>query len=266
KKLKLRSSGSEDGGQEKEVNQSSSEEQEQKEEEGKKPNQDPRCTKEALPDDQPLPSSFSWKEKGFVSPVYEQGECGACFVFSSTSALESQYMISRQTQTPPHYSVQATLNCITGGCGGGAPAEVDAYYVKKGAMDEERAPYVGKVETCRSGDEYPVALKADAFCSHGELSEEQMMRLLVRLGPASVAISTNEAFYLLKGEPWNGECDISINHAVLLVGYDEKHFILKNSWGNSWGIDGYLYLPRGGENENKCGIKAIFSQPIVNPV
>ncbi len=56
------------------MNQNSSEEQEQKEEEGKKLNQDPRCTKEALPDDQPLPSSFSWKEKGFVSPVYEQGK------------------------------------------------------------------------------------------------------------------------------------------------------------------------------------------------
>lgn len=147
---------------------------------------------------------------------YITGECGACFVFSSTSALESQYMISRQTQTPPHYSVQATLNCIEGGCGGGNPAEVDEYYVKKGAVDDEKVPYAGQVEKCLSGDEYPVALKADTFCSHNQLTELQMMRLIVRLGPASVAISTTEEMYLLKGEPWNGECNISINHAVLL--------------------------------------------------
>jgi len=69
-----------------------------------------------------------------------------------------------------------------------------------------------------------------------------------------------EAFMYLKRSPYLGECPQHITHAVLLVGWNERYWIIKNQWGPDWGIDGYLYLPRG---ENKCGVNSILVGAII---
>jgi len=83
----------------------------------------------------------------------------------------------------------------------------------------------------------------------------------MRNGPAAMAIDASApGFNFLKGSPWNQPCGNNVNHAVLLVGWDERYWIIKNSWGSGWGIDGYLYLPR---KRHTCGIERMFGMPIV---
>lgn len=144
--------------------------------------------------------------------------------------------------------------------------------------------------------DFPIALKARRFCYFTDSEEEAMQRLLLRHGPAGVAIdASSEAMSFLKNSPFTADCGKALDHAVLMVGWDEKYWIIKNSWGKcagreswipeprdpipfilifypffifthlgtSWGKNGYLYLPRG---ENKCGIQMMYGATIVDPI
>ena len=88
--------------------------------------------------------------------------------------------------------------------------------------------------------------------------------MVMRNGPASIAIDAKTpSLQWLKDTPFTDQCGTAVDHAVMLVGWDETNWIIKNSWGDFWGKSGYLYMARG---ENKCGINAMFGIPIVtNP-
>ena len=85
----------------------------------------------------------------------------------------------------------------------------------------------------------------------------------MRNGPATVGISVNRAFFNFKGPIYDGEClnaSSNLNHAVLLYGWDEKYWFIKNSWGTGWGQNGHAKLARG---QNKCGINFLIDVPII---
>ena len=90
---------------------------------------------------------------------------------------------------------------------------------------------------------------------------EQMQLLVMRIGPAAVGIDISSRWFDDLRGPFLESCGTRLNHAVLLVGWDEKYWIIKNSFGPSWGIAGYLHLPR---EPNKCGIQKFFGVPFVN--
>lgn len=228
---------------------------------------------------EPLPAKFNWNELGKVTRVYQQQSCGSCYVYSTTSAMESQYLIkANKTVRPQHamgfgpvdnnqeedveFSVQATLNCMSNGCGGGSLQEPLEYYVNRGVTAYKNAPYKNTALQCRT--DYPIALRARRFCYFTNSEEERIQRLLMRHGPAGVAIdASSPVLSFLKDSPFSGECGRALDHAVLMVGWDEKYWIIKNSWGPNWGIGGYLYLPRG---DNRCGIQMMYGVPIVDPI
>lgn len=157
-----------------------------------------------------------------------------CYIFAATSGLESQYMIRAQSKLPVQFSIQRTLDCLKTGCNGGYTNQVNDYFRTVGASLEGFSKYKGSsnISRCKT---YPTALKADVTCHHFNLKEEQLQRLLVRSGPIIVTISAieDEMFYL-KDSPYYGPCNGKLNHAVLLVGYTDKFFIIKNSWGATW--------------------------------
>ena len=163
--------------------------------------------------------------------MYHQFECGACFVFATTSALESQYMIRSKSSKAPHYSVQATLNCMGDDpCGGGGLEEPMEFYVQHGVTEDHHAQYQNKALPCRR--DYPIALKATRSCFHVLLTEEEMQRLVMRNGPAAVAIDArSKRMPYLKRQPLTFHCGKDVDHAVLLVGWTKEHWIIKNSWG-----------------------------------
>lgn len=211
-------------------------------------------------DPETLPKSFSWQDKGYVSPVYAQG-CGDCFIFSTTSALESQYMIRAQTKLPVQFSIQRTLDCVEHGCHGGLPAKVNDFFRNKGASlaGYDRYNASSNQTFCRK---YPSAIYVDVTCEFHLPTEEEVLRLLVRSGPMTVLINASPDIYHVKDSPFHGTCKPKLDHAVLLVGYTPEYYIIKNSWGANWGKRGYLYLPRGG---NTCGVRTSLFGAYIRP-
>ena len=84
--------------------------------------------------------------------------------------------------------------------------------------------------------------------------------MVYRNGPAAVAMDAKSPELKYARAPFTSLCGTAVDHAVLLVGWDDSNWIIKNSWGPTWGNEGFLYLPRG---ENKCGINSMLGQPII---
>ena len=96
------------------------------------------------------------------------------------------------------------------------------------------------------------------------LTEADLQLMLFRHGPIQVGIGTTEkntAFFETKSSYWDGSCGNEVaDHSVLLVGWDETTWTIKNSWDTDWGNGGYIRLPRG---QNKCGIQTTFLVPLL---
>ena len=102
------------------------------------------CSIEKLRGDKKIPKTFNWNDKGYVTSVRMQGQCGSCYIFSSVAAMESQYMINVKKKEID-FSEQALLNCVNNGCKGGWPYDVMKRMIMYGVSLEENAPYNSKV-------------------------------------------------------------------------------------------------------------------------
>ena len=225
-----------------------------------KENEHEKCSLQLLPIDKPIPNEFNWHDKGFVTSVRNQGHCNSCYVFSTVAAMESQYMINVEKKEID-FSEQAILNCMftkySHGCYAGDLEDPVLRMINVGVTLEKYAPYEQRTNQCKN---FPIFMKANGYCFFDDFKDELIKRMILRNGPAVVALNDNQ-FHYLKG-PFNGKCKNSYpNHTLLLVGWNEKYWIIKNSWSTNWGVDGYLYLPINGSN---CGINFVFGQIIVD--
>lgn len=191
-----------------------------------------------------LPESWSWKEKGVLSPVYEQGGCASCYVFATTDALEAQFRIKNPGKYKDiHLSVQATLNCIDFGCEGGFLETPLHHFVTTGVPLATEVPYKGttkKGSFCPESYENTFHLKPYIACySSVYTSDEDLKLILWKRGPVAVSFNTvtkpkdNNAYKFFRGGIWEEDCTSdSVTHAILLVGWTaQNEWILKNSWG-----------------------------------
>ncbi|KAL4456483.1 hypothetical protein ABPG74_000590 [Tetrahymena malaccensis] len=199
--------------------------------------------------------SIDWRTKGVVTPVKNQGECGSCWAFSATAAMESYNAIHNKVLL--RFSEQEFVDCTTEanggfysfGCEGGVPGEAIRYASLYGVKTEAEYPYVGIQGSCNTTNSTTTKFRPVSYESLPETTEA----LKIALNHAPVSISL-DATYL--GDYVSGVFDcknqtIQINHAVLAVGYDEKgNWILKNSWADDWGQQGYFLLAP----DNACGI------------
>ncbi|KAH9394367.1 hypothetical protein TYRP_004418 [Tyrophagus putrescentiae] len=133
------------------------------------------------------------------------------------------------------------------------------------ALKAEKLPY-GRRQSCKT---FTPDVKADHNCYHSSLSEEEMQRLVFRNGPGGVSMSISSkgpSYMYLKGSPAiftaNG-CSMNTCHCVLLVGWEPGYWLLKNSFGKNWGLNGFFRLPKGGSNVNKCNILNEYSSSII---
>ncbi|XP_045457977.1 mexicain-like [Melitaea cinxia] len=196
-----------------------------------------------------VPEEFDWRSKGKVSPVKVQHHCGSCWAFSTTGNVESAYAIKHGKIVL--LSEQQLIDCDkqSDGCNGGFPAYAINYLMKNGAMAEESYPYEAKDGQCRF-DKQKVQVQVKG-CTNIKASEDQLLEKLVQIGPLSIALD-GDAVKQYKGGIMIGDfCrGQDVNHAVLLVGYGKDkdgtpYWLIKNSWGENWGENGYFKIHRG---------------------
>ncbi|UYV65108.1 hypothetical protein LAZ67_3003147, partial [Cordylochernes scorpioides] len=206
-----------------------------------------------------LPESVDWREKGYVTKVKNQGNCGSCWAYSATGALEGQHY--RATGKLVSLSEQELVDCSidegNAGCSGGLITQAYEYIMKNGGIhSEESYPYKARNETCkysRKGISASIATYMNL-----PVGDESALKEAVALqGPIAVAIDVLTLQYYKEGIYDEPLCTpIWLNHAVLVVGYGSEngkdYWLVKNSWGDSWGEDGYIRMSRN--KNNQCGI------------
>jgi hypothetical protein len=210
--------------------------------------------------------SVDWRAKGAVTPVKNQGQCGSCWSFSTTGSTEGRVQIA--TGKLISLSEQQLMDCSTAegdhSCQGGLMDDAFQYIIKNGGIDtEEDYPYQMRNEACNTEKEARHAATITAF-KDVERNNEAQLAAAVAQGPVSVAIEADQrAFQSYRSGILSAACGTKLDHGVLVVGYGDGYWIVKNSWGASWGMDGYIQLARGtGSPSGECGIAMQPSYPI----
>lgn len=214
-----------------------------------------------------VPDTVDWRTKGYVTPVKNQGQCGSCWAFSSTGSLEGQNF--KKTGQLISLSEQNLVDCSRGfgnaGCNGGWMSNAFKYIASQGGIDTEGAyPYQGIDAQCRfktSG----IGAKCTGYLSPTPGDENALMAAVATVGPVSVAIDANhQSFFQYRGGLYNEPaCTANVDHAVLVVGYGtyqgQPYWLVKNSWGTSWGDGGYVMMSRN--RSNQCAIASYAIYP-----
>lgn len=208
-----------------------------------------------------------WRKKGYVTKVKNQARCGSCWAFSATGALEGQWF--KKTGKLVSLSEQQLVDCDKAeyGCRGGWPFKAFQYIIKNNGIDtDESYHYEAKEGECKYQTS-TVGAKCRDYRLLTQTTERVLRRAVAAVGPISVAIDAGQpTFQLYKSGVYvEPKCTQNVNHAVLAVGYGtlqgQDYWIVKNSWGATWGMEGYVLMARN--KNNQCGIAVQVSYPIV---
>jgi len=219
-----------------------------------------------------LPDHFDWRDHNAVTPVKNQGMCGSCWAFSVTGNVEGQNAIKNGELVS--LSEQELVDCDKRdlGCNGGLMENAYETLLEIGGLEsEEEYGYDGEDEACKFNRTKVVTRVSGGV----EISqnETQMAQWLLKNGPISIGLNAFAMQFYMGGvsHPFSFLCDPSgIDHGVLIVGFGvheteflhrvQPYWIIKNSWGPSWGEQGYYRLYRG---EGVCGVNMVASSATV---
>jgi len=208
--------------------------------------------------------SIDWVAKGAVTGIKDQGQCGSCWAFSTTGSVEGIVQITYNHLTS--LSEQELVDCAGSfgnqGCNGGLMDNAFKYVERNGLCTEAAYPYTGRDGTCKSSS--CTASANSKILGYKDVTHtENALGASVDAQPVSIAIEADQSgFQLYKSGVFCGVCGQNLDHGVLLVGYGtasgNDYWKVKNSWGTSWGEQGYIQMCR---NKNECGISDSPSFP-----
>ena len=217
-----------------------------------------------LPTDN-LPQSIDWRQKsGILNDVKDQGHCGSCWSFASACTVESHHAI--ESGVLYSLSEQQQVDCSRGygneGCDGGFHDNAFKYMIDYGLETESEYPYVAKDSTCNYNKQ-EVKVYVENF-SNVPTQDIDQLKAAAAVGPVSVSVDADDNFRYYTGGVLT-QCGTSLNHAVVVVGYGAtdkgtEYWIVRNSWGASWGEQGYINIAITG-GIGTCGIQTRPSWP-----
>ncbi|KAL5018530.1 hypothetical protein ScPMuIL_004252 [Solemya velum] len=222
-----------------------------------------------------LPVAFDWRNfngQNYVSPIRDQKNCGSCYAFASMAMEEARVRVFTNNTVQKVFSTQDVVSCsqYSQGCEGGFPYLIAGKYGQDfGIIEEKCFPYQAKDMPCQktSCPRYYTQNYYYIGGYYGACNEELMKLDLVKNGPVAVSFEVYPDFPSYKGgiyhhtgltdkfNPWE-----ITNHVVLVVGYGqdnstaEPFWIVKNSWGPSWGEQGFFRIRRG---TDECSLESI---------
>ena len=223
------------------------------------------------------PEAWDWRDKGYVAHVKDQGSCGSCWAFSTMANLEGQYYKNKGKMVT--FSEQMLVDCDTydSGCNGGLMENTFDWLKENGIMTDADYPYVGYKQSCQKDPSKYIDMKVTGYKKLGSststwspVDEDEIKEFLYETGPLAIALNANPLQTYTGGilDKTSSQCPVSgINHAVTMVGYghddasDKDYWIVKNSWGQSWGEKGYFRIKRG---SGTCGVNCYITTGLVS--
>lgn len=218
----------------------------------------------------PLPTSVDWRDHGLVTPVKNQGQCGSCWTFSATGAMEGAWAL--KTGELISLSEQQLVDCVKQdqGCNGGQMNDAFEYAMHTPICPDSEEPYEAHDDKCQKCPSTIIFSSCQNIPPNNQLALKEAVALY---GPISVSIEADQSYFRLYtgGIITDTRCGTNLDHGVLLIGYGEdptthqKYWLVKNSWGPDWGENGYVRIARSdSENDSGvCGIAMQASFPLV---
>jgi len=216
------------------------------------------------------PESIDWRTKGAVTSVKDQGQCGSCWTFSATGAVEGAWATSRGQLID--LSEQELVDCATGirygshGCNGGQMEGAFKFISENGQCSLTSYPYTSGVTKTSGTCQKCSPVVSISSCSNVKPNDQLSLKAAVAQQPVAIAIEADTRYFqsYSSGVLTSSTCGTTLDHGVLIVGYGIengiKYWLVKNSWSTSWGDNGYVKIQRS-DSSNDPGICGIAMDP-----